>query len=100
MLEVYGDDALSYRSEGKAIVNGCTGGEKKSYCFANGCPRRVSEFRNFTFAQNFNNVNKKNKVPIASEGLNMDMILLIRHLIAQKKIEENCRTNEKTQNNA
>ena len=56
--------------------------EKKIYCFANGCPRRVSEARNFIFTQNFNNNNTKNKVPIANEGLNMDMIILIRHLIA------------------
>ena len=43
--------------------------------------------------QNFNNNNEKMKVPIANEGLCMDMISLIRHLIAQKKIGENYRAN-------
>ena len=45
------------------------------------------------FPQNFNNNNAKNNVPIAYEGLSVDMIILIRHLIAQKKITEQRKQN-------
>ena len=86
-LEAHDEDTLGHLGEGKAIVNGCADGEKKGYCFANDCPRRVSEFRNFVFTQHFNNNNAKNKAPIVNQGLNMGMIILIRHLTAQKKIK-------------
>ena len=41
-FEVHDDGVSVHRGEGKAIINGCTDREKKSYCFANGCLRRVS----------------------------------------------------------
>ena len=37
------DGTLVHRDEVKAVVNGFTDGEKKSYCFENSCLRRVFE---------------------------------------------------------
>ena len=42
-LEMHGDGGFFRRGEGKAIFNGCKDGEKKTYYFSNGFPRRVYE---------------------------------------------------------
>ena len=63
---MHDDGTLVHRGEIKAIINGCTDGEKKIYCFASGCLRRVAEHHeselNLNSNQNFNNNNiEKNK---------------------------------------
>ena len=58
-LEIYDDGTLFHRGEDKSIINGCTCGEKKIYCFVNVFPRRVSEHQgselNLNSNQKFNN---------------------------------------------
>ena len=40
--KVNNDGVVCHRSEGKAIINGCTDEVKKSYCFTMAASRRVS----------------------------------------------------------
>ena len=60
---MYDDGDLVHRDEGKAIFKGFTDGSKKSYRFANGCPRRVSEHQGSESHMNSNKKfnNNKNK---------------------------------------
>ena len=81
-LEVYDDGTSVHRVEGKAIINVCTDGEKKSYCFANGCPMRVSEHQESELNQKFNNNNhaKIKRNQLRMKGGKMHVILLILNL--------------------
>ena len=89
---MHDDGALFHRGEGNAIINGCTDREKKSYCFANGCPMRASEHQESELSlssnQKLNNSNnaKINRCQLRLKGGKMRAIILICNL-AQKSTQ-------------
>ena len=69
---MHDDDTLVHRGEDKAIINGCTDGEKKSYCFENSCPGGVSEHQGSELCLNSNKqFNNNNNAEIKGHQLQM-----------------------------